>query len=110
MVDKTEVSGVERRRAVRFHVDGDATAGIIAASSVRVVDISVGGVLLASARPATVGSRGRLSLTLGANPLAAEVEIRRVAQTPDHSGFHIGAMFIDISQAQRDAIERFARP
>jgi hypothetical protein len=109
-VDNAEAPGVERRRAVRLPVQGTSQAGIIAANSVRVMDISVGGVLLASERPATVGSRGRLSLTIGGNPLATEVEIRRVFQTPDHAGFRIGAMFLDITQAQRDAIERFARP
>lgn len=85
-------------------------AGIAAANSVRVVDISVGGVLLASTRSATVGTRGRLSFTIGGNPLAAEVEIRRVVETSDHAGYRIGARFVDITQAQRDAIERFARP
>ena len=61
-------------------------------------------------RPATVGARGRLSFTIGGNPLAAEVEIRRVVAAPDRAGFNIGARFVDITQAQRDAIERFARP
>jgi hypothetical protein len=77
---------------------------------VRVVDISGGGVLLVSSRPAVVGTRGRLSITFAGNPLAAEVEIRRVAPTPDRSGYRIGAMFLDITPAQRTAIERLARP
>lgn len=101
---------VERRRAPRRAVVDGSMAGITAASSVRVVDISLSGVLLASTRAATVGARGRLSLTIGGNPLAAEVEIRRVVAAPDRSGFNIGARFVDITQAQRDAIERFARP
>jgi hypothetical protein len=109
-VQNVEGAGPERRRAVRIPVDGAAHAGIMATNSVRVVDISAGGVLLVSARPAAVGSRGRLSLTLGGNPLAAEVEIRRVVEAPDRSGFRIGAMFIGMTPAQRDAIERFARP
>ena len=99
----------ERRRAVRFPVEGRAEAGIVSTNSVRIVDISVGGVLLASPRPAPVGTRGRLSLTIGANPLAAEVEIRRVVEAPDRSGFRIGAMFLAITPAQRDTIERLAR-
>ena len=100
----------ERRRAVRHVVTGVAEAGIMATNSVRVVDISVGGVLLASTRPALVGSRGRLSLTIGGNPLAAEVEIRRVVESPDHTGFSIGAMFIGITPGQRETIERLAHP
>jgi hypothetical protein len=109
-VDNAEVTQPERRRAVRHVVTGAAEAGIMATNSVRVVDISVGGVLLASTRPASVGTRGRLSLTIGGNPLAAEVEIRRVVESPDRTGFNIGAMFIGITPAQRDTIERLARP
>jgi len=99
----------ERRRAPRLAVDGRALAGVVASNSVRVIDISVGGVLLASARSAPVGVRGRLSLTIGGSPLAAEVEIRRVDPSPDHTGFRIGAMFVGITPAQQDTIERFAR-
>ena len=99
----------ERRQAPRLPVDGRAHAGIIAANSVRVIDISRGGVLLASARSAPVGARGRLSLTIGGSPLAAEVEIRRVHDSPDRTGFRIGAMFVGITPAQQDTIERFAR-
>lgn len=102
-------SAVERRRAPRVAVADGIPAGITAANSVRVVDISLSGVLLASSRSATVGTRGRLSFTIGGNPLAAEVEIRRVTESPDASGFRIGARFVDITPAQRDAIERFAR-
>lgn len=104
-----EESAIERRRAPRVTVADEVFAGISAANSVRVVDISLGGVLLASAKPAAVGARGRLSFTIGGNPLAAEVEIRRVVESPDASSFRIGARFVDITQAQRDAIERFAR-
>jgi hypothetical protein len=105
----SDYSGLERRRAARLPVEGGAEAGIVSSNSVRVVDISAGGVLLASPRPAPVGSRGRLSFTIGGNPLAAEVEIRRVVEAPDRTGFRIGAMFLAITPAQRDTIERLAR-
>jgi PilZ domain-containing protein len=108
-VTNADAAAPERRRAERIPVDGRAHAGIMTANSVRVIDISVGGVLLASARSASVGTRGRLSLTLGGSPLAAEVEIRRVVESPDHTGFRIGAMFVGITPAQQDTIERFAR-
>ncbi|MFN7917549.1 MAG: PilZ domain-containing protein [Vicinamibacterales bacterium] len=104
-----EQSAVERRRAPRVTVPDGVVAGIATANSVRVVDISLGGVLLASSKSATVGARGRLSFTIGGNPLAAEVEIRRVSASPDASGFRIGARFVDITPTQREAIERFAR-
>ncbi|MGC4081809.1 MAG: PilZ domain-containing protein [Vicinamibacterales bacterium] len=100
----------ERRRAVRYTVEGSAPVGLMASNSVRVIDISGSGVLLASMRPATVGARGRLTINLAGNPLAAEIEIRRVVTAPDRSGFRLGAMFVGISGAQQEAIERFARP
>lgn len=109
-MDNEHAAFTERRRTVRFPVDGEGEAGIVASNSVRVVDISPGGVLLESPRPAAIGTRGRLSLTLGGAPLAAEVEIRRVSESPDRDGFRIGAMFIAITPAQRDTIARLARP
>ncbi len=105
----SDYSASERRRTVRLPVYGGAEAGIASSNSVRIVDISVGGVLLACPRPAPVGARGRLSLTIGGSPLAAEVEIRRVFETPDRTGFRIGAVFLAITPAQRATIERLAR-
>lgn len=107
MSDYQQPQQIERRRSVRFPVQGPARAGLVAANSVRVVDISVGGVLLASPRRAVVGSRGRLSLTLGGSPLATEIEIRRVVELLDRS-FWIGASFVGITPAQKDTIESFA--
>jgi len=60
-----------------------------------VIDVSVSGVLLASARTASVGTRGRLSLTLGGSPLAAEVEIRRVLDSPDRTGFRMKCNLVE---------------
>mgnify|MGYP000848951043 CR=1 FL=1 len=104
-----EAARPERRRAVRHSLDNDALAGIRSSHSVRIIDISVGGVLLASTRPATVGARGRLSVALAGNPLATEVEIRRVVESSDHTNFRIGAEFVGISADQRDIIERLVR-
>lgn len=99
----------ERRRSPRTSLP-HGEIGVIATRSVRVLDISGGGVLLVSSRPAVVGTKGRLSFTVGGHPLAAEIEIRRVAPTSDRSGYRIGAMFLGITPAQRTAIERLARP
>lgn len=108
MVDAEQPPQVERRRSLRYSSQGPARAGIMAANSVRVVDISVGGVLLTSPRRAAIGSRARLTLTLGGSPLATEIEIRRVVELLDRS-FSIGASFVGISPAQKDTIESFAR-
>ena len=75
----------------------------------RIIDISVGGVLLASTRSASVGARGRLSVALAGNPLATEVEIRRVVESLDRTNYRIGAEFVGMSADQRDIIERLVR-
>ena len=81
----------------------------MASRSVRILDISAGGVLLASSVPADVGTRGRLSLNIAGHPLATDVEIRRVFAPPDQAGFRLGAMFVGLTRAQQDTIERFTR-
>jgi len=108
-VYNAETGAPERRRTPRVRVADGAQAIVAASGSVRVLDISAGGVLLASTRPALVGTRGRLSLTVAGNPWAATVEICRIVPSADRVGYRIGASFVDISPAQRDAIERFAR-
>ncbi len=108
-MDTGTAPAAERRSSPRT-VLAEGQVGIVAADSVRVLDISAGGVLLASSRPAVVGSRGRLSFTVGESPLATTVEIRRVVASVDRTGYRIGARFLDITPAQRAAIERFARP
>lgn len=100
---------IERRRAVRHEVEADATVGIRSSQSVRVIDISVGGALLASTRSAPVGTRGRLTISIAGKPLAAEVEICRIAESPDHINFRIGTRFLDITNEQRHVIERLVR-
>lgn len=104
-----EAARPERRRAVRRTIEDKASAGIRSSHSVRIIDISVGGVLLASTRAAAVGARGRLSVALAGNPLATEVEIRRVVESHDRTNYRIGAEFVGISAEQRDIIERLVR-
>ncbi len=101
--------GPERRRAVRHAVHGAAPAGLMTSSSVRIVDISAGGVLVASPRSAPIGTRGRLSLNLAGSPFSADVVIRRVVAATGQGGFRLGMMFVDITPEQRLTIERFAQ-
>ncbi len=81
-----ETGAPERRRTARVRVADGAQAIVASSGSVRVLDISAGGVLLASTRPALVGTRGRLSLTVAGNPWAAMVEICRVVPSSDRVG------------------------
>ena len=100
-------AGVERRQSPRYSVPDTAEAHLATATSVRVLDISQGGVLLFSMRPASVGARGRLSITMGESPIATDVEIGRIAEIPNQPGYRLGAKFTALIPEHRAAIARF---
>ena len=99
----------ERRRSPRFDVVGGELAVLPISMSVRLLDISVTGVLVQSSQMAKEGSRGRLRLDLAGQPFAAEVELRRIAQGQGGQGYKIGARFVDLTDEQRQIIEVFTR-
>ena len=97
----------ERRRFLRHAIEGEL-ATVPAVLNVRVLDISLAGVLLQSSRPVDPGSRGRLSLNLEGHPFRVEVEVQRVAAAADASvGYRVGATFVTLSRDLRHVIERF---
>jgi PilZ domain len=77
--------------------------------SVRLLDISLTGVLVQSSQTAKEGSRGRLRLDLAGQPFAADVEVRRIAQGAGGQGYKIGARFVDLTDDQRHILEGFTR-
>src|SRR5262245_28210906 len=98
---------IERRQHPRHIVDGEY-AGVQATLSVRVLDISVSGVLLHSNRPVQIGERGTLRLSLGGRPFKADVEVQRLsAAVPNGSGYRIGLAFVAITAEHGQLIERF---
>jgi PilZ domain-containing protein len=99
----------ERRRSPRYDIEAGQLAVLPVAIAVQVLDISSAGVLLQSNHSTTVGARGRLTMTLGTLPFAAEVEVRRVADGVGSVGQRIGVMFIDISPGSQQLIEQFTR-
>lgn len=97
----------ERRRYSRSVIQAELVT-VPTALNVRVVDISVAGVLLEASRSVKPGEHGRLSLNLGGSPFKVDVEVRRVApvQGPAN-GYRIGAMFVGLQPELRQLIERF---
>jgi hypothetical protein len=73
---------------------------------VRVIEVSLGGVLLWSDHQVDVGSRGRLQLQISGLPISTDIEILRVERTGE-IGHHIGALFSNISSGDRSVLERF---
>jgi len=99
---------VERRRVARVPI---AVAELLVTFpiEVRLVDISVTGVLLRSKHQVELGTRGTLRFNLGGRPFAADVEVERLSAIDDVGGerFSIGASFVALSADGRHAIERF---
>jgi len=74
---------------------------------VRILDISVSGVLVLAGESAGEGARGLLRLDLAGQPFSADVAIQRVL--PGSDGFKIGASFVNLDAEHRDMIERFTK-
>jgi hypothetical protein len=96
----------ERRRSPRRAVEGEL-ATVPAVFNVRVLDISVAGVLLQSSHPVEPGARGRLSLNLDGSPFRADVQVQRVVDADATAGCRLGATFVALSPDLRQLIERF---
>ena len=97
----------ERRRHPR-HDTGGQLATVPASVNVRVLDISVAGVLLHSSEAVEAGTKGNLRLHLDGAAFRADVQVQRVA--PDSSGapgYRLGATFVGLSPDLRQLIERF---
>ena len=97
----------ERRRHPRHDTTGQL-ATVPASVNVRVLDISVAGVLLHSSEAVEAGTKGNLRLHLDGSAFRADVQVQRVA--PDSSaaaGYQLGATFVGLSPDLRHLIERF---
>ena len=104
---------LDRRRTPRVPVHGGEHLSGPHALTVSVVDISASGVLLTSAQRMTVGKRARLHATLGREPLAVEVEVRRVAEGLQEGfgrgRYRVGAAFVQPDDAARRTVQQFLR-
>jgi hypothetical protein len=98
---------IERRRFARRNAEHEFMA-IHSSLNVKILDISVAGVLLESSYPVDAGSTGRLRLNLDGLPITVDVQVRRVVTgAVAGSGCQIGASFLDLELQHRLMIERF---
>ena len=76
---------------------------------VQLLDISLSGIFLAGQTAVLPGARATLQTTLGTQPFATEVVIRRYQPgAPDTSGPRgAGTMFISIDDQTQQRLERF---
>lgn len=78
---------------------------------VRLLDISVSGVLLEASHPVELGTRGTLRFNFGGVPFSADVRVERLDRSRGATGpekFAIGAAFVALSRQDQRVIERFA--
>jgi c-di-GMP-binding flagellar brake protein YcgR len=90
---------------------GDQIVGFPMALTVRLVDISAGGVLLSSSQKLNIGQRARLRTTLGTDPFNVEIEVRRVADASlDGNGrgrYRLGAVFTALDEVATRSVSHF---
>ena len=101
--------GGDRRRSARITMEGAESERRLT-MSVRVVDISLGGLLMLATRPLAQGQFGHLSTRFGPHPLEADIEIRHVARVSgDHGDYRIGARFVALDKTTRGTMQRYLK-
>jgi len=107
----TDVASTDRRRVPRAVIADTELSVLAFPIPVRLLDISVGGVLLESTHPVDLGTRGTLRFNFGGIPFSADVKVERIDRSQNSNGvekFAIGAAFVALSRQDQQVIERFA--
>lgn len=101
----------DRRRAPRAVIVDTELSVLAFPMQVRLLDISLDGVLLESSHAVEPGTRGTLRFNFGGVPFSADVQVERLDVTRSDAGaerFSIGASFVALSRQDQRVIERFA--
>ncbi len=100
----------ERRQAPRVALDGAVECRLDLRTRVRLMDISLGGALLASDVALPPGAPAQLRSALGAGALQADVQVRRSARLQGGVPLKgLGAMFTGMDERSRRSLEEFLR-
>jgi hypothetical protein len=100
----------ERRRVPRAVIADTELSVLAFPIPVRLLDISLGGVLLESSHVVELGLRGTLRFNFGGVPFSADVRVERLNSQHSAAGarYVIGASFVALSRQDQRVIERFA--
>jgi hypothetical protein len=100
----------DRRRVPRAPIADTELSVLAFPIPVRLLDISLGGVLLESSHPVDLGTRGTLRFNFGGVPFSADVRVERLDSRLTGAGerFTVGASFVALSRQDQRVIERFA--
>ena len=106
----SDVTSVDRRRVPRAAVADTEFSVLAFPIPVRLLDISLSGVLLEAAHPVELGTRGTLRFNFGGVPFSADVRVQRIdhSQSSAADKYAIGAAFVSLSRDDQRVIERFA--
>jgi hypothetical protein len=106
-----ETPPADRRRSPRTVIADTELSVLAFPVPVRLLDISLSGVLLESTHPVELGTRGTLRFNFAGVPFSADVEVQRLtdlAKQPARPRYAIGAAFVALSRQDQRVIERFA--
>lgn len=101
----------DRRRVPRAAIADTELSVLAFPIPVRLLDISLAGVLIESAHPVDLGQRGTLRFNFGGVPFSADVKVERIDRSRTDAGterYAIGAAFVALSRNDQRVIERFA--
>jgi hypothetical protein len=101
----------DRRRVPRAVIADTELSVLAFPIPVRLLDISLAGVLLECTHAVDLGQRGTLRFNFGGVPFSADVRVERVDRTRGANGaerYLIGAAFVALSRNDQRVIERFA--
>jgi hypothetical protein len=101
----------QRRRIPRSAIVDTELSVMAFPKAVRLLDISLSGVLLEATHPVEPGTRGTLRFNFGGVPFSADVKVARLSSARTASGsesYSIGATFVALSRQAQRVIERFA--
>lgn len=98
----------ERRKTARVTVPPGVRLERLLIVTVRVLDISAKGVMMASGQPLTVGQIAKLRMKLAYQPIEANIEVWRVvpADGPTRS-YRIAARFVGLDEATSRIVKQF---
>ena len=99
-----------RRRVARTAITDTELSLLTLPTPVRLLDISLSGVLFESANPVDVGTRGTLRFNFAGSPFSADVQVQRLepARSERTGRYLIGAAFVALSRDDQQVIQRFA--
>ena len=105
---RTVPGELERRRSPRLRAGEGAELNRPSWSTVKVLDLSVSGVLFLAPQWMAPGERAQLRLRLGESSFVGDIEVRRGDrhQTPS-GGYRLGAVFTSLADGSRMSLEEF---